>query len=511
MEVPKGFGTVQALKKRFSSAEAIWLQWRSLHQECYDYSAPQRDTITRYAPGQRKNVHVFDSTAINGLAEFSSILQSTMVPPWREWTKLAPGSEVPEGDKEEVGRLLEDNTKVAFSHLNHSNFNTEVSATFLDVGIGTGAIHVMEAPFTDDVALQFANVPLAELFPEMPPPGKPIISSWRNFRMQIRNIRETWPEAELPDKLEKKANDPKKSFEEVDILIGYLFNEEDRKYYDLVIWDKYLMWHQSFVSKRLIVSRWNVVPGEVFGRGPVMEVLSDIRTANKAKEFILENAALQMSGVYTGVSNGVFNPYTVRIHPGSIIPVASNQTNNPDLAPLPLSGNIQLGDLVLSDLQANIRRALLSQPLGELTDPVRSATEMMIRNQEALRNRGAQIGRLRTEFQEPLFEAVVDILRERGKVADIRVDGQEVTMKFQSPLAQAESIEDFQSSQIWLQSLAAVMPQEVLAGAIKIEDLPGFWAEKLGVDMSLVRGEAERNSLAKTVQEAAETGLEGGL
>jgi len=504
MKIPKGFGSIVALKKRFSKAESRWNQWRSLHQECYEYAAPQRDTITRFSPGQRKNVQVFDSTAPSALAEFSSILQGTMVPPWIQWSKFVPGFAIPEDEKEEVAKLMELSTDITFSHINHSNFNTEVTEAFTDVGIGTGAMHVMENDFTDDIAVKFANVPIAELYPEKPAPGMSIRSSWRKFEMEIRAIKETWPEAKLPPELEKKATDPKKAQSDTEILIGYLFNEKDRLYYDLVIWEKHLIWSQSHKTKRLIVSRWNVVPGEVFGRGPVMEVLSDIRTANKVKEFILGNAALQMSGVYTGVSNGMFNPYTVRIAPGTIIPVTSNAKNGPDIAPLPLSGNIQIGDILLSDLQANIRRALLSQPLGEVDETNMTATEALIRDQEMLRNRGAQIGRLRSEFQEPLLEAVVDILRERGKLPDVGLDGQEMTIKFQSPLAQAESAQDFQNSQLWLASLAAVMPPEAIALKVKMEELPGYWADKLGIDASLVRTDEETAIATKEAAEAAE-------
>jgi hypothetical protein len=184
--------------------------------------------------------------------------------------------------------------------------------------------------------------------------------------------------------------------------------------------------------------------------------------------------------------------------------------SNPDLAPLPLSGNLQIGDIVLEDLKQNIRRALMAQPLGDITDPTKTATEIMIRNQESLRNRGAQIGRLRTEFQEPVLAAVVDILRERGKIAPITVDGRTVTLKFQSALALAEDIEDFQNSQLWISTLGAIMPPEILAGAVKLEDLPEFWAKKLGVDMDLVRSDDERAQLAETVTQAATEGLEGG-
>ena len=105
----------------------------------------------------------------------------------------------------------------------------------------------------------------------------------------------------------------------------------------------------------------------------------------EAEEITLGNAALQMTGVFTGRSDGIFNPHTARIAPGSILPVASNDSSNPSLRPLPLSGNLGIADGMLEMMQNNIRKSLFSDPMGELSDPVRSATEQVMRNQEFLK------------------------------------------------------------------------------------------------------------------------------
>ena len=164
---------------------------------------------------------------------------------------------------------------------------------------------------------------------------------------------------------------------------------------------------------------------------------------------------------------------------------------------------------MLEDLRENIRKALFIEPLGDITDPVRSATEITIRQQEMLKNAGASIGRLKSELIEPLVRAVVDILSSLGKMAPIIVDGKEVTIKQMSPLAKAEDLEDFQNSQLWWSNVAQ-LPPEVMMGSVKIEDLPRFWQQKLGVPANLVRSNEEREALAQQVQQAAEIQLEQG-
>lgn len=506
--VPKGFGSVEDLIRRFQEAEKLWNLWRSLHQEAFDFAAPNRETFRFHSPGQRKNRQIFDSTAVIGLQQFSNRIQGALMPPWQQWQDMVSGDAIPKEEKDRTDQALEDTNDTFFSNLNHSNFYTELAPALIDLGVGTGAILAEEGDFATGETLRFTSIPLAELYPEKPP-GGPIESVWRKQMIRPIHIKRVWPEAELPTDLEKLAKKPESK--EVTILNGMLFNPEDSKYHQVVIYEpkKSLLFTQAFDTKRLIVFRWHVTPGEVFGRGPIIQQLSDIRTVNKVKQFILENAAIQMAGIYTGVDDGIFNPHTVRIAPGIVIPVASNSNQNPTLQGLNRSGDLGLGQLVLQDLQDSIRKALFADPLGDLTDPVRSATEIMLRNQDMLRSSGASFGRLKTELIEPLTNAIVDILGSRGLIAPIKVDGNQITIKQASPLAKAESLEDFQNSQVWFQSLAQ-LPPEIVAASVKVEDIPRFWAEKLGVPASLVRTEEETQQIAEQVQEAAEQQIEEG-
>lgn len=509
METPKGLGSVTDLIKRFDEAARIRELWRALHQEAFDYAAPNRETFNDHSQGQSKNRQVYDSTAVLGLQQFANRIQGAFMPPWQEYLEFVAGSDIPEADEDKVNEDLEEITSQVFAELNHSNFYTEIAPTLIDLGIGTGAIAVEEGDFEKGEAIRFSNIPLAELYPEKPPSG-PIESTWRKQKVKPSHIKRLWPSAELPEALAKLADE--ESSKEVEILNGVLFNPKDSKYHQVIIYKplKALIFTQSFNSKRVIPVRWHVTPGEVYGRGPVVQMIADIRTANKVREFTLKNAAIQMTGVYTGVDDGIFNPHTARIAPGAILPVASNASGNPSLSALPRAGDIGLGGALLEDLQNAIRKALFADPMGDLSDPVRTATEITLRNQDMLRTQGASFGRLKTELIEPLMTAVIDIMQSLGKVPDLRVDGREVTIRMTSPLAKAEGQEDFQNSQLWLSSIVQSLPPEVVAASVKIEDLPRYWQKTLGVPASLVRSEDEVKQIAESVQQAAEQSIEQG-
>jgi len=499
----------QEYLKRAKQAQKRWELWRSLHQEAMDYSAPSRETFNTYSPGQEKERHIFDSTAVLGLQQFANRIQSSIIPPWVNWMDLTAGDDIDPKEAEGVNKILSEVSKKFFSLLNHSNFYTEIAPSLIDLGIGTGAILIEEEEFGKTNAIRFQNVPLAELYPEKPAGGS-IDSVWRKQKMLPKHIKRNWPEAKLTDKLQRMADN--EAADEIEIWNGQCYNPKTGMYDHKVIYEpeKHILFEQEFRTKRLICFRWHVVPGEVYGRGPIIQQLADIRSANMMKEVILRNANIQMSGVYTGVSDGIFNPHTVRIAPASIIPVSNNNSANPSIQPLTPSGNIGLGYDLLSSLQDGIKKALFADPMGDLSDPVRSATEMMQRQQEMLKSSGASFGRLKTELIEPLVAAIMDVLQTRGEVPELRIDGREVTIKQQSPLAKAEQLEDFQNLQVWSQYLMGTLPPEVIAGSIKVEDVPKVTGKMLGIPAELMRTDEERDELAQQVNEAAQAGLEQG-
>lgn len=498
------------LMRRFGKSKSLYHLWRSLHQEAYDFAMPDRETFHFRSPGQRKNRHIFDSTAIDGLEVFANKVQGGFFPDWLQWMEFQAGDQIPEEQRDDINSKLELVTKKFFGYFHQSNFSTEITAGLKDWGVGTGCIEVEEGMFDRNENLfKFCDVPLAELYVEKPAGGA-INTSWRQMDVEAINIKQTWPEADLTPDLEKMIK--KKPLEKVKIINGHIFDPKKFVYHQVVIYPtkKHILFAQEFKTKRRIVFRANVTPGETYGRGPIIQMLPDIRTLNKVKQFILENAAIQMAGVYTGLDDGVFNPYTVRIAPGSIIPVASNNNQNPSMKALDRAGDIGIGGMVMEDLQSNIRRPLMAEPMGEINDPVRSASEQVIRHQEALKRSNTAFGRLYSELVVPLVQACLDIAIERGLMPEVKANGTEVKIKMVSPLAKQQDIEDFQNSQLWFSNVAQLDPN-ILMASVKVENLPKYWADKLSVPSSeLVRSDKEREQIGAIMTQAAQAQMQGG-
>jgi phage portal protein BeeE len=114
-------------------------------------------------------------------------------------------------------------------------------------------------------------------------------------------------------------------------------------------------------SNPYIVFRWNKASGEVFGRGPVFNAMAAIKTTNLTVELILQNAQMNISGIYTYEDDGVINPDNINLVPGSLIPVAPNSRG---LTPLAGVGRFDVAQLILGDMRQNIRKALYMETLG---------------------------------------------------------------------------------------------------------------------------------------------------
>ena len=499
--LPKGLGSMQDVIKRFGKAKERRELWRSLLQEAYDFALPQKETFNFHSPGQKKNRHLYDSTAVSGVRTYAARIQSAHTPPWKQWFNFVAGTDTPKDDRDSLNAKLEESTDIFFNHLDESDYSNQSTESDQDLAISTGAMFFEEGNELEGEPLfKFTSIPLAQLYLEAGEGAKN--TGWREHEVPARNVPLMWPTGDygkdLQDKIDKSPD------EKVKIINGVL--KSDGQWHQVVVYEpkKQLIFTQSYTTSPLIIYRTNVVPGEVYGRGPVIDVLADIRTANKVKEYILKNGALQMTGVYTAISDGTWNPHTVRIAPGSIIPVGSNSNQNPSIQPLENSGRLDVGQIILEDLQANINQALFANPMGDIDDPVRSATENMLRTQEMLRTSGASFGRLNTEKIKPIVERGVEILASNGRLPNMKVDGKEISIRMQSPLAKAEEQEEFQAFQVWWAQMQT-LPQEAVALGAKIENIPNWTAEKLGLPVAdLVRSEEEIKEAAQQVTQMAQ-------
>ena len=117
----------EQLVSRSKSAGAIKKQWESMLRDAYEFAMPMRNLYSSAAPGQQKMERVFDSTAINSVQNFASIIQQGVTPPFQEFLDFLPGSEIPEEQQEEARKILKQAQKTFFEFVHDSNFDLAIA------------------------------------------------------------------------------------------------------------------------------------------------------------------------------------------------------------------------------------------------------------------------------------------------------------------------------------------------------------------------------------------------
>lgn len=498
------------LLKRSDAAWKKKQHWDSLYRDASKYGMPQRSQYETPQEGASKGSEIFDSTAITGNQRFANRLQSNMCPAFQRWMMLEVGPFAKKSDATKGNKILENIAKLFFSAIDTSNFATSANESFQDLGLGTGALFIEEDKSAARPSpVNFIAVPPIEIAIGEGATGC-VEDVFRRRKVVGRLIERHWKDAKLPQALATKIDD--KPEDEIEIEECSWYDAEDEIFYYDAVWKpekvSILRRPRKYRENPWIVFRWMKTSNEVFGRGPLISALPDIKTLNKLVELILKNMSLAVSGVFTGVNDGVLNPATVRIVPGAVIPVAANAgTRGPSLQPLQSSADFNIAGIELNDLRMTIKKLLYDNTLPPDAGPVRSPTEIAARIKELSEEIGAAFGRLMNEFINPLVRRVLGIMERAGFFAELGdiskyVDGFNINVKVTSPLARLQNASDIQALIDWLQLLAGLGPElgpAVLGLGAKVEDIPAWAAGKLGVPAELVRDETEKGQMQQGI------------
>ena len=400
---------LQILYKRALDMREPWLnRWDSARK----YTMPTTDDNV---------ATLFDATASDAADNLAASIYTLLTPPESMWLQLVPETEL-SPDAEYATHVLR-------SHLNDSNFYTTIHQCYMDlVVLGTACLFMGQNPIGASSAFSFSAIPMSDIaiLPN---------AVFHTTSMSARDVMEkypTWtPPANLRDTIK---NDPDISLKLVQSLVGTEFTAWLDVGGDI---ENNIVSRGTFETNPYIIFRWSVVSGELYGRGPVMRALPDIKTANKVVELVLKNATIAVSGIWQADDDGVINLNNINLTPGAIIPKAVGSSG---LTPLTSGANFDVSQIILKDLRDRIRHTLLADRIGLLSEKEMTATEILARNADMMRILGATYGRLLHEFIRPLCDRGLQILSARGLIEPIKLNS-DAELKYIAPIAQMTASE----------------------------------------------------------------------
>jgi hypothetical protein len=448
------------ISNRYRRAVERRSKWEALWRECYAYALPQYDGISQSTnPGENRTATLFDGTAPDGVDQLASSLLGELTPPWGRWFSLTAGSEASPEASADAGKALKFVSNTVRGHFERSNFAIEMHQCFLDlVTVGTACLLFEEAPVGESSAFRFTAIPLGQVAFEEGQSGG-LDTTYRRSELSHEVFAGRFPNARLPD----PGKSGESELQKIAVIESVTPKDGGFKYTAIreaqaTAREEETLASGVFKQSPFINFRWLKAPGEVYGRSPVMKTLPDIKTANKVVELVLKNASIAVTGIWQADDDGVLNPATIQLTPGTIIPKA---VGSQGLTPLAAPGSFDVSQLVLTDLRDRIRSALLVDKLSQPDSPSMTATEVLERSAAISRTLGATYGRLQSELLVPLMHRALSVLARRGDIPAVDLDGRAIAMTWRSPLAQSYTRHEAGEAMRWMESIRAMGPEAV--------------------------------------------------
>jgi hypothetical protein len=498
--------------QRFARADRRRRAWDGLLDDAYAYALPHHDAVRPGMTGTRRDQEIFDNTAVQAVQWRKSRLHGHLFPPFREWMDFDAAEEAVMGpdDLEAFDAYAVEARRRFHAAIDASNFHIEIDPALGDALVSTGALMIHEGSFTRP--LRFEAIPARELIPEESADGA-LTTMFRKRQVPARDLTDLWPDADITPDLKKLAADSPDTVIEV---IEAVMADQPGGAARYEVWasdqpgadGETMLVGRDYAASPLVAFRMDKAPGEWMGRGPVLNVLADVKTANKVVELILKNASIAVTGIWQAEDDGVLNPANIRLVPGAIIPKAVGSAG---LTPLDAPGKFDVSQIVLERLQETIRRGIMGPELPPAQAGVRTAYEISARQQEFAAVELPMSLRLLTELDQPLARRVLSILSSPAMIGSpfhiepFLTDGTPVRPRPASPLVRLQEAADAAESQLAYAGAAQTFPD--IVG--QVVDRPGYlrhYLKKAGFPVDfLAKGDVPLPQSVATVPVAAMT------
>ena len=492
----------------FKRAKARRSQWEDLWEEIYEIMLPMQEGFFDKTIAEENMDLIYDETAVVSIQRFASKLQSGLVPNFSNWFRLVSGSDVDPDQAVAFQPELDSITSLIHETLRNTNFSQATVESFLDVAVGTGNMQVMPDTISGR-KLDFTAISQPSVY-ILPGPGNTVATICREHALSdVRDIKVLWPKATLSDNLKKKIEDSDKSGKpckgtviEATVRDWNARDAETWTYEVVYKEDKHTLLSDEFKgegSNPFLVFRWSNRPGEVYGRGPAVLALPAARVANLVTKLTMENADIQIGGMWQVDDDGTVNVDTIEIASGTVIPRTPGSSGLQSIAP---GGRIEFGDVLLSRTQEHIRDIFFAESLGQLDKTPRSATEVGVRANQLAEVMGSSFGRMQYEFVVPLIRRIVYLLKQAGEIEMPRVNGREIAVQPTSPLARGMKFEEVQNMTNFYGTVAQMVGPEAAKSYVHTDKMVSRLAENFEVPADILTTEDERIQGAKQMGEA---------
>lgn len=492
---------------QFKELQGYRYNWDWLWQRVADYVIPHRAdfTVTRF-PGQRRDYEIYDTTATWALNQLAAGLHQLLTTPSLPWFYLGMNDEL---SRQQTVQVWLSDTQARINQVFNdpgSRFQSQAHEVYTDLGaFGTAVMDVQ-----DDKGVKFCNRFLGECFIGQSHHGT-VDTMYRAFLLPFHRIVDIFGEKKLPsDMIKTGTKDPFHKFKMLHVTKPAESGSKwDSRYY--LLDSQTLLREGTFKTFPYITPRWSQSHVEIYGRGPAITALADILMVNELKRVLLRAAHKAVDPPLLQPSSGFMQ--AINLNPGQ-----TNYFDETGIVKEPYflesKANFPIGERILEMTQQDIIRAfyvdMLQLPGGLMPgaknqNTYMTATEAMMRRENAMRVIGPVVSRLQNEFLGPLITKVFEILLKRRSIAPPPqgVHDKPIDVHYVSPLTIAQSGAEVDN---WTRFITQIQPiaglDPTIMDGIDLAAVPRYLAAKYHLPMQLMRTQQQ---VAQIQQQRAQT------
>lgn len=490
---------------RFKRLKADRGNWESYWEDIARFCAPRRmGFVGQRSQGDRRvTPQLYNPIGVACTQTLAAALHGMVMNPATRWLKIRLVDD-DMNEQDAVRNWADTVSRMVMAALSAplTSFHTHANQLLEDLAsVGTG---VMYCGQQDNGALFTRTHSIGEVVVSENQYGR-VDTVMRDSEWTVRQMVQAWGDKVSPkvkDLYDK--SDYEKKFNVLHVCTprkDYDRTKRDRQNMPIAICyieqtEQHILEESGVEEMPYVVPRWWVATGEVYGRSPAMTALPQIKVANAAQKTILDAAEKAVNPPLTVPHEGLVSP--VRTSPGGL----TYLRNKMEIGQLPTSAALPFAAEWLQSINNEIRTTMFVDQIQFTGDMQMTATEVIQRSTERMRLLGPVLGRLENEFLNPLVTRVFGIMVRLDLLPEPpeEIQGQEMRIEYQSPLARAQKsqlAQGFTQALGVIEPLAKLGPQiaTALLGPINMGRVTPELFDWFGVDTRLLNTDDENAEL----------------
>lgn len=417
--------TIDLILSAHEDMESTRGNWESLWESVARLVLPRGDDFkSKHSPGDQRNHRQYDAFPMAALDKFAAALEAGLMPRTTIWHRLTTGDQDLDNERD-VGVYLDDLNNLLWTtrYSPRANFASQAHEVRLSLGaFGTGAMLVEPR---EGGGVQYSSVHLSEIYIRQNYFGV-VDTVHRKFCLTARQAVQLFRDA-APEKIIAEYNSGKvgKRFEFIHAVMPREDYERGRMDMKGKPWagsyvfpeGKAIVREDGYEEMPYLVPRYATSSREVYGRGPGTMLLPDIAMLQEMRRTTIEAANMAVDPPVLLPDDAISE---FDLAPGSRNYGAMDENGNHLAAPWNSGVNLNIGLEMISDTRNQIDDGFLGVYFRVLLEnPNMTATQAMLIAQQQGQMTAPAVGRMQTEWLNPLIRRESAILYRQGRHPEI--------------------------------------------------------------------------------------------